>query len=86
MGAAEELPFDYILMDCEMPGMDGFEATKMIRKEEGKYGAHIPIIALTAHTADEKGKRIIEAGMDFHLTKPLQQSQLVDYIRENEKL
>ncbi|GAB4841770.1 hypothetical protein Ancab_022492 [Ancistrocladus abbreviatus] len=83
---AAELPFDYILMDCEMPGMDGFEATKMIRKEEEKYGVHIPIIALTAHTADEKGKRIIEAGMDFHLTKPLQQSQLVDYIRENEKL
>ncbi|GAB4830570.1 hypothetical protein Ancab_020335 [Ancistrocladus abbreviatus] len=77
-----KLPYDYILMDCEMPIMDGFEATKQIRLAERKYGVHIPIIALTAHTADEQGRRIKEAGMDFHMTKPLQQKKLVDYIRE----
>ncbi|KAL2934771.1 Histidine kinase CKI1, partial [Bienertia sinuspersici] len=61
-----------------MDVMDGFEATKRIRKEERKYGVHILIIALTAHEVDgEEGKRIFEAGMDFHLTKPLQPKNLL---------
>ncbi|KAL2934845.1 Histidine kinase CKI1 [Bienertia sinuspersici] len=71
--------FDCILMDCQMDVMDGFEATKTIRKEERKYGVHILIIALTAHEVDgEEGKKIAEAGMDFHLTKPLQPKNLLN--------
>ncbi|GMH19312.1 hypothetical protein Nepgr_021153 [Nepenthes gracilis] len=71
------LPFDYILMDCRMPEMDGFEATKRIRREEQQYGIHIPIIALTAHTVEEVANKINEAGMDSHLTKPLKEQELL---------
>ncbi|XP_057517813.1 histidine kinase CKI1 [Amaranthus tricolor] len=76
-----EFPYDLILMDCQMPVMDGFEATKRIREEEKKYGVHIPIIALTAHEMDgEEGKKIAEAGMDFQLTKPLQRNELLNLV------
>ncbi|GAB2212888.1 hypothetical protein Drorol1_Dr00020889 [Drosera rotundifolia] len=81
-GHFAKLPFDYILMDCEMPVMDGYEATRRIREEEEKHGVHIPIIALTAHTADEQGSRITEAGMDYHLTKPLSKEKLLDAIAQ----
>ncbi|XP_059650720.1 histidine kinase CKI1-like [Cornus florida] len=79
--ASGVLPYDYILMDCEMPVMDGFEATRRIREEETYYGVHIPIIALTAHTAGEEAGRMIEAGLDFHLTKPLKKEQLLEAIK-----
>ncbi|CBI36943.3 unnamed protein product, partial [Vitis vinifera] len=74
------LPYDYILMDCEMPEMDGYEATKRIREEEQQYGVHIPIIALTAHANGEEAKRTIEAGMDYHLSKPLKRETLMGAI------
>ncbi|GMH02311.1 hypothetical protein Nepgr_004150 [Nepenthes gracilis] len=75
--AVPTLPFDYILMDCKMPEMDGFEATKRIRREEQQYGIHIPIIALTAHTVEEVANKINEAGMDSHLMKPLKEQELL---------
>ncbi|XP_028087442.1 histidine kinase CKI1-like [Camellia sinensis] len=53
-GGSAFLPYDYILMDCEMPILDGFTATRRIREEEKHYGVRIPIIALTAHTAGEE--------------------------------
>ncbi|KAK8497565.1 hypothetical protein V6N13_002968 [Hibiscus sabdariffa] len=71
------LPYDYILMDCEMSEMDGYEATRLIRIEEEKYGVHIPIIALTAHTS---GEEALEAGMDSHLVKPLKSEKLMEVI------
>ncbi|CDP07743.1 unnamed protein product [Coffea canephora] len=77
-GARQTLPFDYILMDCEMQGMDGYEATRCIREEEKQYGVHTPIIALTAHTQNEEKTKIIEAGMDYYLSKPLRKEQLLD--------
>ncbi|KAM5576019.1 histidine kinase CKI1-like [Rosa sericea] len=62
--------YDYILMDCQMPEMDGFEATREIRKEEKSYNVRIPIIALTAHAkGGEETRRMMEAGMDEHLEK-----------------
>ncbi|KAL6968617.1 hypothetical protein U1Q18_034418 [Sarracenia purpurea var. burkii] len=79
-GAAAFRPYDYILMDCEMPVMDGFEATRRIREEEKYYEIHIPIIALTAHTSGEEAKRMMQAGMDFHLPKPLKREQLMEAI------
>lgn len=63
-----------------MPVMNGYEATKRIREEEKPLGLHIPIIALTAHTAEEAASEMVEAGMDFHLTKPLKQAQLLEAI------
>ncbi|OIW07029.1 hypothetical protein TanjilG_02663 [Lupinus angustifolius] len=70
-------PYDYILMDCEMPVMDGFEATRQIREMERPYGFHIPIIALTAHTDNVA----TEDGMDFHLVKPIKRQHLLEAIR-----
>ncbi|XP_021770448.1 histidine kinase CKI1-like [Chenopodium quinoa] len=67
-----KFPYDFIIMDCQMPVMNRFEATLKIREEEKKYGLHIPIIALSAHEVDgEEGRKIAEAGMHFHLTEPL---------------
>ncbi|PRQ42372.1 putative histidine kinase response regulator and transcription factor RR-A-type family [Rosa chinensis] len=75
------IPYDYIFMDCEMPIIDGYEATRLIRKEEKKYDIHLPIIALTAHAMTEKVSKTLEAGMDFHLTKPLQVDSLMKIIQ-----
>ncbi|XP_068492318.1 histidine kinase CKI1 [Phaseolus vulgaris] len=69
-------PYDYILMDCQMPIMDGLEATKWIRRIEKAYDIHIPIIALTAGT-----ERItIESGMDYHMVKPINREELLKAI------
>ncbi|KAL1535043.1 hypothetical protein AAHA92_31143 [Salvia divinorum] len=65
------IPFDYIFMDCKMPLMDGFEATRLIRKEEAAYGIHTPIIAVTAYFTPDEVNQAMDAGMDFHLLKPL---------------
>jgi signal transduction histidine kinase len=73
--------FDAILMDCEMPGMDGYQSTKLIRRNERASGrAKIPIIALTAHALPEYRQRSIEAGMDDHLSKPLSLGTLTDML------
>lgn len=81
----ETLPYDYIIMDCEMPVMDGYEATRLIRKEEKLHGIHIPIFALTAHAMAEEHRKIVDAGMDFHLCKPLDVNKLLDAIRDIER-
>lgn len=64
-----------------MPIMNGYEATKQIRKEEESYGVHIPIIALTAHTSGEEASNTIKAGMDVHLSKPFKAEHLIEAIR-----
>ncbi|KAE9611854.1 putative histidine kinase response regulator and transcription factor RR-A-type family [Lupinus albus] len=71
------LPYHYILMDCEMPVMNGFEATRQIREMEKLYGIRIPIIALTAHTDNI----VTEDGMDFHLVKPIKGQCVLEAIR-----
>ncbi|KAL6177058.1 hypothetical protein ACLB2K_053690 [Fragaria x ananassa] len=71
--------YDYILMDCQMPEMDGCEATREIRKEEKLYNVRIPIIALTAHEkGGEETRRMMEAGMDEHLEKTAITTSLVE--------
>ncbi|OMP10949.1 hypothetical protein COLO4_04147 [Corchorus olitorius] len=79
-GNSPNLHYDYIIMDCEMPVMDGYEATRLIRMEEQKYDVHIPIIALTAHAMPEEANKTLGAGMDFHLTKPLQVDKLLEVL------
>ena len=70
---------DLILMDCEMPDMDGYAATRKIRGS-GDSGAAVPIIALTAHALPEYRAKAVAAGMDEYVTKPLQRSQLLHAI------
>jgi CheY-like chemotaxis protein len=72
--------FDLILMDVQMPEMDGLEATAAIRAAEAAAGTHVPIIAMTAHAFAEDGERCLAAGMDAFLTKPVRVAQLHEVI------
>ncbi len=68
--------FDVILMDCQMPEMDGFEATAAIRAQEAGSGLHAPIVALTANAIEGDRERCLAAGMDNYLSKPFSRAQL----------
>ncbi len=69
-------PYDMILMDVQMPGMDGMEATRRIRKMETGKSGRVPIVALTAHAMKGYAEQCVEAGMDDYLTKPLRAPEL----------
>jgi len=72
--------FDLILMDCQMPEMDGFQATQAIRKMEQSTTTHIPIIALTANAMQPDHEQCLAAGMDDYLAKPFKKEKLMGLI------
>jgi CheY-like chemotaxis protein/nitrogen-specific signal transduction histidine kinase len=74
--AVEAGGFDLVLMDVQMPNMDGLEATARIREREASAGGHIPIVALTAHSMGGDRERCIQAGMDGYVSKPIQAAEL----------
>jgi signal transduction histidine kinase/CheY-like chemotaxis protein len=79
--ALEKRSFDIVLMDVQMPDLDGFEATKRIREMEKTNGGHLPIIALTAHAMQGDKERCLAAGMDGYLSKPIKLEELFAVIK-----
>jgi CheY-like chemotaxis protein len=79
----EQQPFDLVLMDVQMPEMDGFEATAAIRRGEQITGKRMPIIALTAHAMKGDRERCLEAGMDGYLAKPIRAQELYDVVEND---
>jgi len=80
LAALQREPFDVVLMDVQMPNMDGFEATRAIREKEKTTGKHLPIIALTAHAMAGDRDKCLAAGMDSYLAKPLRPRELVSLV------
>lgn len=79
--AALQGGYDLILMDCQMPGLDGFEATQQIRADEQRTGRRrVTIIALTANALEGDRERSLRAGMDEHLAKPFRESEMVEML------
>ena len=88
--AAARNTYDLILMDCQMPEMDGEQATtliRLIRESEqhqkagkGSRASHVPIVALTAYSSADNRQRCLEAGMDDFLSKPLKREQLASLV------
>jgi len=74
--AVAESHYDLVFMDCHMPVMDGYEATRRIRRDEQRHGRRVTIVALTADALDSDRERCHEAGMDAFMTKPVSSSQL----------
>ncbi|HMD96094.1 MAG TPA: PAS domain S-box protein [Terriglobia bacterium] len=82
LAALEKEEFDLVLMDVQMPDLDGFEATAAIREKERLTGDHLPIVALTAHAMRGDRERCLAAGMDGYVTKPIQSEELFAAIGE----
>ena len=88
LDALERETADAVLMDVQMPVMDGLEAIRAIRAKEEGSGAHLPIIVLTAHAMKGDREKCFEAGADDYLTKPIRTSELLaalDRIRRTEE-
>jgi signal transduction histidine kinase/CheY-like chemotaxis protein/HPt (histidine-containing phosphotransfer) domain-containing protein len=80
--AVERETFDLVLMDLEMPKMDGLEATARIRAHDAQTGRHTPIVAMTAHAMKGDRERCLAGGMDGYLSKPIRASQLTKVLEE----
>jgi len=78
--AMKDDAFDLILMDIQMPGMDGIEATLAIREREKAAGGHIPILAMTAHAMASDREKCLDAGMDGYVSKPVNSDELYQAI------
>ena len=80
LAALETQTFDLLLIDVQMPDLDGFEATAAIREQERATGKRLPVLALTGHAAPGYGERCLAAGMDGYISKPIHAQELFDAI------
>ena len=78
--AVKKDSFDVVLMDVQMPVLDGLEATGQIREHERRTGSHVPIIAMTAHSMKGDTERCLAAGMDGYVAKPIRREALVEHV------
>jgi CheY-like chemotaxis protein len=83
IAALKKIHVDLVLMDCQMPEMDGYEATAQIRNPQSKVlNPDVPIIAMTAHAMKGDRETCIQAGMDDYLTKPVVPDHLADMLKK----
>jgi CheY-like chemotaxis protein len=82
---AKNYSFDMILMDVQMPEMDGIESTRQIRSWEKSAGRYTPIIAMTAHAMKGQREHFLESGMDDYLEKPLKAAKVFEIINKYSK-
>ncbi len=82
MEAVRNQSFDLILMDVQMPEMDGYEATGLIRKYQVQTGKFTPIVAMTANAMKGDREKCLEAGMDDYLSKPVKVRELLDILQK----
>jgi two-component system sensor histidine kinase/response regulator len=80
LSAIDREEFDIVLMDIQMPEMDGLETTAAIRNQEQSSGRHMPIIAMTAHAMRGDRERCLAAGMDGYISKPIVSAELLESI------
>ena len=81
VGLREQQEFDVVLMDVQMPVLDGLEATRRFARAERNTGRHVPIVAMTAHAMKGDRERCLAAGMDYYVSKPIRAARLFEALR-----
>ncbi len=82
LAALEAEEFDVVLMDVQMPDLDGLEATRVLRERERERGGHVPVVGLTAHAMKGDRERCLEAGMDGYVSKPVEAEELYGAVEQ----